>query len=102
MPEQFSRALLIEGGGAQWNVPIGARYRAGGGDRIAFLCGVASCAKGARTGQRWLSQAGVEVRTEYVAGAGHTSWGPVAERIPELFDWLVTPDSRWHANHHGS
>jgi predicted esterase len=95
VPEEFPRALFIEGGGAQWNVPIGMEYRRGGGQRIAFLCGVAGCAAHASAGQRWLGQANVAARAVHVAGAGHTSGGVVAEKLPALFEWLVADDPRW-------
>ena len=39
-PARFPRALLVEGGGGEWNVPIATEYLQGGGRRVAFVCGV--------------------------------------------------------------
>ncbi len=99
-PSSFPRACFIEGGGAEWNVPIASRFRDGGGQRIAFLCGVASCAARAQTAQGWLQQAGVPTRAEHVVDGGHTSGGAVAQRLPELFEWLVAGDPRWATDPH--
>lgn len=94
-PSRFVGALLIEGGFRSWNVSRARQYRAGGGRRIAFVCGGSGCAISARETARWVEQGGVEALVTHVEGAGHTSFGPVAERLPEVFQWLVAADPRW-------
>ncbi|MBN2193375.1 MAG: hypothetical protein JW751_11215 [Polyangiaceae bacterium] len=94
-PERFTRALLVEGGFKEWNVPIAARYRDGGGHRVAFVCGGIGCALSAGRSAQWLERGGLEARVVYVEGGGHTSFGAVAEALPEVFDWLVADDQRW-------
>lgn len=94
-PRRFARALLVEGGVGEWNVAIAARYRAGGGQRVALVCGGLGCALAAADSARWLEQGGVSARTIHVEGAGHTYGGAVAARLPEVLRWLVADDPRW-------
>lgn len=95
-PAQFPRAMLIEGsyGLGRWNVETGARFRRGGGERIAFVCGGWFCADQARTSA--LTIAGPGARTEVVrAAGGHTYGGDVARAIEATFPWLVDGDPRF-------
>jgi hypothetical protein len=94
-PTWFSRALFIEGGGDAWSRGIAQRYAAGGGRRIAFLCGTGWCRGPAERSAPWLEGAGLEVRVDMLPGAGHTTGGAVRRRMPEVFDWLVEDDPRW-------
>lgn len=94
-PRRFARALLVEGGFSEWNVAIAGRYRAGGGQRVALVCGGLGCALSAAKSARWLEQGGVSARAIHVEGAGHTYGGAVAARLPEIFRWLVADDPRW-------
>lgn len=94
-PRRFARALLVEGGFGQWNVAIADRYRAGGGQRIALVCGGIGCALSAAESARWLEQGGVSARVIHVEGAGHTYGAAVAARLPEVLRWLVADDPRW-------
>jgi predicted esterase len=97
-PARFSKLVLIEGGHAEWDVPTARAFKTGGGERILFACGQGHCARSARQSVRWLERSGVDVRLEYVEGAGHTYGGPVAERLNQSFGWLVAGDSRWGEN----
>ncbi len=101
-PARFARALLVEGGFGEWNVAIAARYRAGGGRRVALVCGGLGCALSAAESARWLEQGGVQAQAVHVAGAGHTYGGTVAARLPEIFRWLVADDPRWQRPPTGS
>lgn len=94
-PALFSRAVLIEGGSTAWTVATARSFREAGGQRIAFLCGVAHCRDAARRAERWLTAAGVPTRVEYVPEGGHTYDGSVGLRLPELFSWVTAEDPRW-------
>jgi hypothetical protein len=94
-PARFPKALFIEGGGGEWNVPIACDWLKGGGQRVAFACGTGSCNRLAQRAVRYLGQAGVPTRAAYVAGAGHTYAGALEPQVRALFDWLVQGDPRW-------
>ena len=91
----FSRLVLIEGGSRDWNIAGASRFHSAGGERVLFVCGQARCAAEARQSAQWLRQAGLEVRTEYARGAGHTPLGQVAEHVTQALPWLLEGDERW-------
>ncbi len=94
-PTRFPLAVFVEGGGAEWNVPIAAKYLEGGGRRVAFVCGVSACDAGARRAVQYLDRAGLAARRAYAPGAGHTYRGPVEPLVAAAFEWLVAADPRW-------
>ena len=94
-PARFPRAVFVEGGGAEWNVPIGSKYLAGGGQGVAFVCGVSACDAAARRALQHLDRAGLPARRAYAPGAGHTYLGPVEPLVAAAFEWLVAADPRW-------
>jgi hypothetical protein len=94
-PEIFPRMVLIEGGHSEWDVATARAFRRGGGARVLFACGGRYCANNARKSQRWLERAGVQARVEHIEGGGHTYGGSVAQRVAEVFDWVVEGDPRW-------
>jgi predicted esterase len=94
-PTRFPRAVFIEGGGSEWNVPIASAYLRGGGKRVAFACGVKSCHLQAQRAVRYLRRAGVPARAAYVPGAGHTYGAALAPAVRSVFEWVVVGDPRW-------
>jgi hypothetical protein len=86
---RFPRAVLIEGGFESWS-PVAARaFASGGGQRVLFACGQASCQPKSRKAARVLEAAGVMTKVAYKAPVGHTYDGPVAESVLENLDWLL-------------
>jgi predicted esterase len=96
-PSLLSRLVLVEGGALEWDVPTANKFRRGGGERVLLVCGQGGCARAAARAKGWLERAGVAARAEHVSGAGHTTFGPVAERLRETFEWVVEGDARWRA-----
>jgi len=94
-PASFPLAVFVEGGGSEWNVPIAAKYREGGGQRVAFVCGVSACDAAARRAVQYLDRAGLPARRAYAPGAGHTYLGPVEPLVAAAFEWVVAADPRW-------
>ncbi len=92
---RFSRALLVEGGSADWNVALSARMREVGLDRVAIVCGQQSCKDSAKQSMVWTKRAGLDVRLLVAPGAGHTYGGAVAPKVEEAFGWLVAGDPRY-------
>ena len=92
---RFARALLVEGGFSEWNIPIALRFREHGGRRVALVCGTPRCAAGATQSASWLQQGGLVARAIHVAHAGHSSFGAMAERLPDVFRWLTENDPRF-------
>jgi hypothetical protein len=41
--ETFPRIALVEGGYSEWNVSIGKKFEASGGQRVLFACGGSGC-----------------------------------------------------------
>jgi predicted esterase len=96
-PSLLNRLVLVEGGALEWDVPTANKFRRGGGERVLLVCGQGGCARAAERAKGWLERAGVAARAEHVSGAGHTTFGPVAERLRATFDWVVEGDARWRA-----
>jgi predicted esterase len=89
-PELFGRLLLIEGGYEQWNVAAAERLRSQNRvPRVVFACGQSYCARLARESQRWLKRGGVESRTLFAPGVGHTYAGEVGEQALSSLSWLL-------------
>lgn len=95
-PDQFSRLLLIEGGFAEWDVPTATHFYAGGGKRVAIVCGIAHCAQGAAKSRHPIAKGGLGVSVSHVHGGGHRFDGRVGARAVELLPWLVEDDPRWN------
>jgi len=94
-PSLLTRLVLVEGGALEWDVPTANKFRRGGGERVLLVCGQRGCARAAERAKGWLEHAGIAARSEHVEGAGHTTFGPVAERLRATFDWVVEGDARW-------
>lgn len=91
----FARAILVEGGFAEWNLVQAERFRQRGGQRILFVCGRQRCHDSAKRSALWLGKKGIEVETALAEGGGHTPAGKVAERTVEMLPWLWNGDARW-------
>jgi len=88
-PEIFQRLLLIEGGYEGWTKSRAQRYQAGGGQRVLWVCGTASCLRRAESAAQAARHAGLTVQAEWVDGGGHAYWGRVEDRVTELLPWLL-------------
>lgn len=92
---KFPQLVLIEGGFNEWSLKSARLFRANGGTRVAFVCGVAGCKAAAERSAQVLRRAELEVVTRHAQGGGHTYLGPVAQEIAQAFSWLVESDARW-------
>lgn len=96
-PARYPRALLVEGGHGAWNQNSARSYARGGGQRILFACGRASCTQSARAAAAHLERAGVKVKIVAAEGEGHTYDGRVANEIAAALPWLLEDDARFTA-----
>jgi predicted esterase len=97
-PAAFARAVLWEGGVGQyqeWNVAVAERFRARGARRVLLACGRPKCHEPAQRTAGYFQRASIDARLVYVAGAGHTAGGALAEAVAASFSWLVEDDPRW-------
>jgi len=92
---RFKRVLLIEGGFDAWALSSARQFARSGGERVAFVCGVAGCQRGAEKSTQLLARADLLTLSRYAPGAGHTYLGAVADRIQEAFHWLVDGYPGW-------
>lgn len=69
-PGRFSRAVLVEGGGAGWSDKVAQRFAAGGGRELVFACGQKVCADAAAAVSA-LARAGVTATLVHDPAAGH-------------------------------
>lgn len=86
---RFPRAVLVEGGFDNWSLVAARDYSRGGGRRVLFACGQASCRPKSQRARRTLERAGIEARVAYDAPAGHAYDGPVADAVAQNLDWLL-------------
>jgi predicted esterase len=93
-PRAHPRAVLIEGG-SQWNARSAKQYRAGGGERILFVCGTQGCRTNASRAVSVLTKAGLQVDFLWVPRAGHDYPLEMALRIASRLEWLVAGDPQW-------
>lgn len=96
-PARFPRALLVEGGHGAWDPSSARAYARGGGQRVLFACGRASCTQSARAAAAHLARAGVQVKVVAAEGEGHTYDGRVAAEIASALPWLLEGDPRFAA-----
>lgn len=94
-PSRFPRAILIEGGHDAWNRATARAFHRGGGQRILFACGRASCNHSAIAAATHLASAGVPVKVVYSPDQGHTYTAGVQDVITAEFPWLVDGDPRF-------
>ena len=94
---QFPRAVLIEGGYHEWDLAAARKFKANGGERIAFVCGVRGCQRAARRSVAILERAQVEASLRHATGAGHTYLGRVEQESAAALAWLFEADARWVA-----
>src|SRR5207247_783662 len=80
-PARFPRAVLVEGGFAEWDVPVARSYKARGGERVLFGCGNRGCAAMARTALGYLTRAGVEAKLVHDMRAGHSVGASLGQQI---------------------
>jgi pimeloyl-ACP methyl ester carboxylesterase len=90
-----AKILLVDGGADLFSVGLAKKLKGAGVSKIAIVCGQASCQRGARKSAPFIEQGGVEARTSYAAGAGHTYEGSVAPLVEQALAWLVEDDPRW-------
>jgi predicted esterase len=94
-PARYPRVVLIEGGQSGWTRPRAKAFVAGGGARVLFACGQASCQASSRSAAKIVEAAGGGARVAYLGSVGHTYDGKVADAIAMEWDWLVEGDARW-------
>ncbi len=94
-PARFPRAILVEGGHGAWNPGSARRFARGGGQRVLFACGRASCLASARVAAGHLTRAGVQAQVVYAEDQGHTYSGKVQEVVATAFDWVIAGDARF-------
>ena len=94
-PALYPRLLLVEGGHGAWSPQSARSFRAGGGQRVLFACGRASCQQSARAAAAHLERAGVPVRVVLAPDQGHTYDGGVKDVVAAALAWLVEGDARF-------
>lgn len=94
-PALYPRLLLVEGGHGAWDARSARSFRTGGGQRVLFACGRASCQQSARVAAAHLERAGVPVRVVLAPDQGHTYDGGVKDVVAAALDWLVEGDTRF-------
>lgn len=94
-PARFPRVILVEGGHDAWTLDGARRFARGGGQRVLFACGRASCESSAGRAARLLQSVGVAVRVVSSPSQGHTYDGGVRDVIAAAFSWVVEGDSRF-------
>jgi pimeloyl-ACP methyl ester carboxylesterase len=93
-PSRTTRAVLIEGGHDAWTPDVAKRFKARGGERVLFACGLIGCVGESRSAAAHLERAGVATKIVY-AKLGHAYDGPVADEVKGAFDWVTEGDPRW-------
>ena len=91
-PHREAFAVLVEGGHDAWTAEGARRYARGGGLRVLFACGRASCRASAEHAAVQLKAAGVQSRVVYAAEQGHTYDGGVQTVIAAALPWLLSDD----------
>jgi predicted esterase len=87
-PSRYRRAVLTEGGHWRWTAERARAYAEGGGERVLFACGRASCVKEATASAALLEAAGVKTKLVAAEGAGHVATGAVAAETRGALSWV--------------
>ena len=102
-PEQFPRAVLVEGGNGffdEWSPYAARKFARGGGQHVLFGCGSLACVRSAARCGGFLEAVGVGIKVAHADGAGHSYGSTMEARLSEAFGWLVADDPRWSTFHH--
>ena len=91
-PQRFPRILLVEGRPRYLDRQGARRYARGGGLRVLFACGRASCRASAERAAVQLKGGRVPSRVVYAAEQGHTYDGGVQTAIAAALPWLLSDD----------
>lgn len=94
-PSLYRRAVLTEGGHWRWTSARARAYAEGGGERVLFACGRASCVKEAAASAALLEAAGVKAKIVAAEGAGHVATGAVAAETRGALPWLFEGEEHW-------
>lgn len=92
-----ARILLVEGGSAEWTIGLSAKLAKEGVDKVAIVCGQASCRRAANKSKPWIEQGGLSLSSTYAEGAGHIYDGPMAPLVEQAWSWLIAADPRWQS-----
>ena len=87
---RFSRAILIEGGYAQWNVQRALDFKQAGGIAIFISCGTSTCSRKAEQTVTWFERAGSRAKMASAPGQGHTPAGGVGENAVAGLAWVLS------------
>jgi predicted esterase len=93
-PSRYRRAVLTEGGHWRWTAERARAYAEGGGERVLFACGRASCVEEATASAALLTAAGVKAKIVAAEGAGHVAGGKVAAETRGALEWLFEGEER--------
>ena len=93
-PGRFPRAIFVEGGNRGWSAATSRAFRQGGGRRILFGCGTASCLEGAAEAEALLRSAELDVRLVSDPRAGH-SFRALRNTVTVELEWLLADDPRF-------
>lgn len=85
---EFSRGVLIEGGGRGFSASMARRFAAAGGDAVLFVCAQPVCTSRAQGAKRLLEQNGARARVAYAGNVGHAYDGLVARAVEQNLAWL--------------
>lgn len=96
-PTTYPRIILVEGGLDDWDRRNLARFVAGGGRKIGFVCGREGCKRRAERLAAVLDGAGGGGRVAF-APIGHNFYGPILAPTKTVFDWLIEDDERFGLN----
>jgi hypothetical protein len=88
-PALFPFLVLAEGGHAVWTAESVARFAAGGGRGVLFVCSTAACEVAATPLLARFRSAGVEAQLVSAGRIGHVVDDRVVEAIRPGFRWLV-------------
>lgn len=95
MDAHIARILLVEGGSAEWTIGLSAKLAKEGVDKVAIVCGQASCRRAANQSKNWIERGGLKLSSTYAEGAGHVYDGPIAPLVEDAWSWLIETDPRW-------
>ncbi len=104
-PAYFAHLVLLQGGADEWSSGVATIYAHGGGKRVLFACGSASCEKDARAAVVLSQRAGLAARLVPDQLDDAAPSDVAAERfnaaaahlIAQSWAWFVDGDAAWRA-----
>ncbi|HEV8245263.1 MAG TPA: hypothetical protein VGP93_05825, partial [Polyangiaceae bacterium] len=93
-PAFFSRLVLVEGGQTLWSATAAGIFKAGGGERVLFVCSSSACREGGEQKAKITRTLDIPTELLFAGDLAGVFDGRVAKALSAKYSWLMSKDTR--------